>query len=154
ERAEPDEAVRPAEGIDEALRERRKEEHAGRARRGADAEGHGALLRRDVAGEGGEQDAEGAGADAEADEHAAAYMQPERRGTERHQEEAKRIDEARDEQHAPGAELVGDRAEEGLAQSPEEVLQRHGEAEGGAVPAGFLQHRKLEEAHGRAWAEG
>ena len=51
------------------------------------------------------------------------------------------------------AEAQALRSEERLAQTPEQVLQRHGKAEGAAIPTGFRMHRQLEKAHGRARTE-
>ena len=69
-----DQRVRPAIGVDQALADRREQEHAGRAGGGADAEHDAAALRRRMPGEGGKHDAERAGRDAEADQHAAAEI--------------------------------------------------------------------------------
>ncbi|MCY1289767.1 hypothetical protein D9M70_388720 [compost metagenome] len=154
EDAEIDEAVRPAIGGDQPLAQRREQEHTGRARRRADAEGERPLMRRDVAGKGRQENAEGAGADRHADEHAATDMQPDRRIGKGHDEQARSIEKARHGKHPPSAEPVSDRAEEGLAQAPAEVLQGHRKAESRPVPAGVGEHRQLEEAHRRARAEG
>ncbi len=83
-----------------------------------------------MAGEGGKDDAEGPCGNAKPHENAAAEMQPEGRCAEGHADEARRIKKAGEHEHAARTELIGDGAEEGLAETPEEVLQRHGKTEG------------------------
>src|SRR5690606_8692144 len=48
---------------------------------------------------------------------------------------------------------VRDRSEDGLTHAPKQVLDRHGQPECRPVPTPVLEHRELEEAHGRAWPE-
>ena len=149
-----DQAVRPAVGVDEPLADRGENEHAGRTGRGADAEDDRTLLGWRVTGEGREHDGERARRDAEAHQDATADMQHGDviRGC--HHPKAGGIDDTAHRQHAPGAVAVGDGAKEGQAETPEQVLQRHGETEGGTVPTLFGKHRKLEKAHRRTRPEG
>ena len=119
----------------------------------ADAEDDRALLRRGVAREGRQNDGEGTPRDREADQHAAADMQHGGCLRRRHHDHADGVQDGGEGQDPPGAEPVGDGAEDRLADAPEQVLDRHGEREGRAVPAALGQQGQLEEAHGRAGAE-
>ena len=70
-----------------------------------------------------------------------------------HQEQAAGIEQRADAHHPEQAEAIGDRAGDGLAQSPQQILKRDREAEHVAAPGEFMAHRLHEEAERRARAE-
>ena len=154
QRRQRDQAVRPAETVDQALRNRRIDEHAGRTGGGRQPERIGAPFGADQARHRRQHHAERAGADTQTHQHTAADVQPRRGRRDGHQQHAGDIDQRAGRQHPPGAELVGDQPEQRLADSPEQVLQRHRHAEGAAVPSPFLENRQLKETHRRARTEG
>jgi hypothetical protein len=73
--AEIDQRIGPAETLDQRETERRKHEHAGGTRCGAEAEDEGAFFGRNIAGKRGKDRSKGTGGDAEADEQAAADIE-------------------------------------------------------------------------------
>ena len=144
-----DERLVPAEAVDEKVRDRREEELAERARRGAGPEGERPPFRRQELAEGAEDEVERRAREAEADEHAGAEMhQPGRRRI-GHDREPERVEDRPGADHAHRAEAVGDGACEGLADAPEQVLQRDRQAEDVAPPAVLGRHRDLEQPGGR-----
>ena len=143
----------PAERIDQHVADGREQELTEGARRRAGAEGHGAPFRRQELAEGAEHQVERAAGQTEADQHAGADMQNPGGGGIGHDDEAERIEKRARAEHAEGAEPVGDRTGEGLADAPQQVLDRDGEAEGVAAPAIFRDHRQLEQARRGARAE-
>ena len=76
-----------------------------------------------------------------------------RRGAQRHERDADRVDHAAGGEHAPGAVAVGDRARERLAEAPQQVLDRDRERERLAIPAAQIRQRLGEQPEARPHAE-
>ena len=143
----------PAEIVDHRHAERREQELAERAGRGAGAERDAALLRRQQFAERRQHQIERTAGQAEADQHAGAEIERHRRRRIAHQQQAAGIEQRADHHHAQHAETVGDRARDRLAQSPQQVLQRQRQAEHVAAPGEFAAHRLDEETEARARPE-
>jgi hypothetical protein len=104
-----------------------------RAGRGAGAEGKRAHIFRQELSERPEHDRERAAGEAEADEHAGSEVEHFRRCGVGHQGEPGSAEHRAYAQHFDGAEAVGNRARERLADAPQQHLQR--ERKGVDVPA-------------------
>ena len=143
----------PAIAGDERLAEGREDELPERTRRRGDAERPRTLLRRHDTAEHRHDQRKARHGDAETHQHAAAEVQHRRGSGIRHQHDACGVDACARHHHASGAEFVGHHADERLAETPDEVLDRHGEAVGFAAPAVRLGVGRGEHAHGGAHAE-
>ena len=115
-----------------------------------DAERHAALLRRHRAPHRAEHHREPGGADAEGNEHALAQVQPDRAACPGHPEQTCNVDHDPQQDDRYRAVTVGERAEDRLADSPDEALDRDGQREGLARDADVEAHRREEEAEAAA----
>jgi hypothetical protein len=139
--AQREQRLLPAEAADQPVLHRHHEELAERAGRGRHAHGPAALVRRDVAADHAVDDRVGGARLREAEHQACAAGEREARGGERHRHEPQRIQHAAHDQHAPGAEAVGQRPGERAGDAPREVLHREREGEGLARPAAVHRDR-------------
>src|SRR5438034_2215405 len=126
---------------------------AERARSARNAEHDAPPLRGIRAPQRAEHDVEGGAAHADADEDADREREAERGGRVRHEDEAERVQQASREEHASGAEAVGEHSGKGLRNAPQQVLQRHGETEHLAPPSVVHAHRLQKQAEAVADAE-
>jgi hypothetical protein len=144
--AEGQHGAAPAEQADQRLRQRHHGELAERAAGGDQAKRGAALLGAHPAAHGAHQHHEGGARQADADK------QPERRQQALRQlgagrpAEADGVDQAADQGHPTSAVAIRQRADKGLHQAKQQVLQGDGEAEGLAADAEFTTDRRHEQA--------
>ena len=150
---EDDQRGFPSDRVDEHRREGRTDELAERARRRAEAQPETALLRRQQLREGAQHDIERTSGESEADHHAAGDVHQDRIARHGHEREAGHVKQRSADEHARRAETVGDGAGEGLADSPEQLLQREGQREDAASPAELVRDRLQEKAEHRSRPE-
>ena len=141
---------RPAEAAQQGAAQRREDELPERPAGGGDAQRHAAPFGRHRAPDRAQHDREAGGADAEADQHAGAHMQPERALRRRHPGQAAHIDDRPQGDDAARAVAVGEGAEDGLADPPDDALDGDGEREHLARDREIEAHRRAEEAEGDA----
>jgi hypothetical protein len=87
-----------------------------------------------------------------ADKNAEADMQPDRIGRKGRPDQAERIEERAEQDDAPGAIFVGERADEGLGQPEQKILERHGKAEIGPTDPDIDAHLREKQAERLAHA--
>ena len=135
-------------------RQRREQELAERAGRGAGAERKRPPSLRHQLAEGADHHGERATGKAETDQHAGRQVQFQRRAGVGHPDDAGDVEQQPADQHPDRAEAVGERARERLAGAPQQHLDRQRQREHVAAPAVGGAHRPEEEAERRARPEG
>src|SRR6266852_5469074 len=150
---EGDERGIPAEARDQDERKRQYRELAEGACRAGDAEHDAPPLDRIGTPQRAEHDVESRAAHADADKDADREGQPQRGGRVRHEHQAERVEQPSCEEHASGAEAIGEHPGKGLRDAPQQVLQRYGEPEHLAPPSVVHAHRLQKEAKAVADAE-
>ena len=151
---EQDRGFLPADRIDQRAGNRGKQELSERAGRRARAERNAAPLFWQDFAESRQHHVERATRQTEADQPACRHRQTGRRIGIGHHHLPQPVKQSPDTQHPCGAETVGHRPCEGLADAPEQVLDRHREGEHLAAPAMAGRHRDLEQADRRPRPEG
>ncbi len=139
--AEDDERRLPAELADQRVLDRQHQELAERAGCRRHAHRPRSLLRCDIASDDAEHDRIRRPRLRHAEHHAGAAGEAGDRRRHRHQRQPAAVEQAADDQHAPGAEAVGDHARERAGEAPHQVLHREREGEVLARPAAIHRHR-------------
>jgi hypothetical protein len=84
--------------------------------------------------------------ESEPDQYARGQIELARRGRARHHVDAGGVEERADDDHADGAEFIGERAGKRLHHAVKQSLQGHREREHVAAPGIVQRHRRHEEA--------
>ena len=141
-----DERHRPADAVQQGAADRGERELPEGAAGRRDAERHAALFRRHRAPHRAQHHREAGGADTDPDQQALAQMQPERIVGPCHPEQTGDVDHGPQQDDPYRTVTVGERAEEGLGDPPDDALNRDGEREGLARYAEIEAYRRAEEA--------
>jgi hypothetical protein len=140
----------PAEGVDEALADRRKGKLAEGRGGGGDAEDQRPLFGWHRTPEGRHDDAERTDGNSDARHHAGGQGHDAGIRREGHAEHAEGVDGRTRRNRAAGADAVCEGAGEGLGNAPGQVLDGHGHAPAFACQAQVTGHRQREEAEAGA----
>ena len=146
--------VRPAEDLNQFLGDWRKDELTERAAGIDDARGHAATFDRDAMADGADQHGKAPGARAGGGQNAQREDESPDAGHERRDEVADGQNDQTARQNLGRAVTVGECASDGLRQSPDELADGHGQADGGNAESGALiergdkQAERLADAHG------
>ncbi len=143
----------PAEIVDQRDAERCEHELSERTRRGARAQRDAAPFLRQQLAEGRQHQIERTAGQTETDQKSGADIERQRRAGITHHQQAGGIHQRTDANHTHAAEPVGNRAGEGLADPPQQILNGKGECEDIAAPRKLAAHGLHEEAEGRTRPE-
>jgi hypothetical protein len=135
----------PAGAVDQDLSQRSQQQGPERASGGDGADRPAASLRRHRPRHRAHHDAEPGAGDTETDE-GAAEVETHRAPGPAHEHEPARIHQRRQGHHGSGAPAIREHADERLADTPHEGLERHGHAERRGRDTQLQRHRRQEQA--------
>ncbi len=147
DRHQPDEALLPADELDQQVHHRQRHEAADAGRHADGGDGRQPLLRRRQPADGPDQGGDAGAADADTQQHAADQEVVGRAGRV-HEVKAGDGGQQADDDDPPGAELVDQAAEKRRAEAQRELRQRHRQAERLAADVERLGNGRQVEAHG------